>query len=125
MTPTPESLRRTADAIEAKEAGKPWQLRIIGMETWTDSSHNNSIGGLDSYEFRPKPTKKLRPWTFDEVPIGSVVIDRNRKIKKVITAVYEKSVAVGSNTDYTTSFEALLRDCLRPDGSPCGVEEEA
>lgn len=125
MTPTAESLRLTADAKDAKEAGKPWQWRAIGMATWNDGAKNDNISKLSDIEYRPKPATKFRPWTFDEVPVGSVVKDRNRKTKRIITAVYEESVALGSNADYTTSFEALLRNCLRPDGSPCGVEEEA
>lgn len=124
MTPKEraDSLRRTADAIEADVESKPWQFRFIGEVKWRSASRGQEIINLDHQEYRPTPEYKLRPWTRKEVPLGCKVISE-AGTRAIIITVSETSVYIGGFIEQT--FEELKRRWKQLDTSePCGVYEE-
>lgn len=73
MTPTPESLRWTAAAIEAKEAGKPIEQRNLHSSSLDIREWKPFVGRLEGiesgWEYRPKPEPATVPWDCaDDVP---------------------------------------------------------
>ena len=75
---------------------------------------------FDSYEYRIKPTAKLRPWTADEVPLGAW--GRNPQYPKTRWLIDRTSIEE-NRIDWCKNYEHST------DGGktwlPCGVLEEA
>lgn len=70
---------------------------------------------------------KVRPWRFEEVPVGALVISYDAR--RMITFCERNlgvKIGVGSTANYVTfTPEEMLRDFTMADGSPCGLKEEA
>ena len=117
---TREQAREAAAVMLAFADGKEVQGRVRGgTAPWTH--HSNLLDGTwdwDAFEFRIKPTAKLRPWTADEVPLGAWIRDKR--------ALHDRSIIAW------TSHQAT-RDVWFDEGEhstdggktwlPCGVEE--
>lgn len=75
---------------------------------------------FDSYEYRIKPTEKLRPWTADEVPLGGQI---RSKANTDYRMLIDRTANHGVREDWLKSYEHST------DGGktwlPCGVVEEA
>lgn len=73
---------------------------------------------FDSYEYRIKPTAKLRPWTADEVPVGGQI---RSKANTDYRMLIDRTANHGVREDWLKSYEHST------DGGktwlPCGVEE--
>ena len=72
-------------------------------------------------------TKKLRPWTFAEVPVGAVVRHKERNGEQMIvgkepkTLGYEIPIYVAHYGTYTPV--SIMDHFTMLDGSPCGAED--
>lgn len=75
---------------------------------------------------KSKP-KTLRPWTFEEVPVGAVVRNKETKEESLIVSKSKGNngpfVLVPDDQAGIISCGKLLNYFELLDGSPCGVEE--
>jgi hypothetical protein len=90
-----------------------------GSAVWT--STDNPLWNWEHYDYRIKPTVKLRPWTPDEVPLGAWV--RNTQYPKTRWLIDRTSSEENRKDWLDTKYEHST------DGGknwlPCGVVEEA
>jgi hypothetical protein len=89
-----------------------------GSGVWT--STDNPLWNWEHYDYRIKPTTKLRPWTADEVPLGMQA--RNREYPKTRWLI-DRTSNEENRKDWCEKYEHSI------DGGknwlPCGVVEEA
>jgi hypothetical protein len=90
-----------------------------GSGVWT--STNNPLWNWEHYDYRIKPTAKLRPWTADEVPLGAWM--RNKSVQ------YDRWIIVHLQYSSRNREEWLNNYEHSTDGGktwlPCGVVEDA
>lgn len=71
--------------------------------------------------------KKLRPWTFEEIPVGTVVRHKESNGEQMIVGKEPKTlgnqilIRVAHHVIYTPV--SIMERFTMLDGSPCGVEE--
>ena len=75
---------------------------------------------FDSYEYRIKPTAKLRPWTADEVPLGAWMRFKRNPQDRVLLGW----VSVQSDRDFWLDEREHSTDGGKT-WLPCGVMEES
>lgn len=80
------------------------------------------------YQYRIKPTKTLRPWTKDEVPLGAWIKSKDANWKAVIAGFSDDGDIGTIGGDF--SCDIAFKHCEHSlDGGktwlPCGVEEES
>lgn len=107
------------DGYEIQHRMKKCDSRSVLKPDWCDT--DAPWWDFDSYEYRIKPTAKLRPWTADEVPLGA--------------QVRSKSYHPDHRSLITTSGNSIHREGWlngyehSTDGGktwlPCGVVEES
>jgi hypothetical protein len=145
MNSTLELMKNNIDEYiaiqQAYRIGRKIELRVRGstgewmcFDIQYDLSRNSGVEHLfnfNEYEYREKPEKKYRPWTFEEVPWGVRLVSKmnnpNMKVVRMIVSVeYDKTDTVvylgGIEVSSPTTTKQILHDWLMPDGSPCGVE---
>jgi hypothetical protein len=101
------------------------------MQAWVDGKEIQTIyAGVwllastprwdwDDTEYRIKPTAKLRPWTADEVPLGSIMRTKGLEGRCII---------IDTETSDDRSYWLNAREHSTDGGKtwlPCGVMEEA
>lgn len=123
MTPTSASLRLTADAKDAFEAGNKIQVHSLEYphHPWKDCDH--PVWGLFSSEYRPTSAHKFRPWTAEEVPLGAILqfkLSGNRFL--IIGSSKHTNVFVYFGNGFDRA-ENILELCTLANGQPCGTEE--
>ena len=64
-----EQTKETIRVMDASINGMEVESKLIGTYDWV-LDKNPSWNWLN-YDYRIKPTAKLRPWTADEVPLGA------------------------------------------------------
>jgi hypothetical protein len=111
---------QTKEAIKVMQAfvdGKEVQARDVGLERW------NAViiprWNLEDFEYRIKPTPTLRPWTADEVPLGSIMRTKGLEGRCII---------IDTETSDDRSYWLNAREHSTDGGKtwkPCGVMEEA
>jgi hypothetical protein len=88
-----------------------------GSGVWT--STDNPLWNWEHYDYRIKPTRAFRPWTADEVPLGS----------QCRTQGDTKRFLIVRTSDESTRDEWLNKCEHSTDGGktwlPCGVVEES
>lgn len=122
---TPESLRQTAAAMEAKQAGKPIQYRRYDSSsgTWWDVSHPE--WEIAVCEYRPKPEPVSRPWNRETLPPLPFEVRHNvTKNRLTVVLANEDHVNLGAVGD-NIKYDRLLEIFTMADGSPCGIAEPA
>ena len=88
-----------------------------GSGVWT--STDNPLWNWEHYDYRIKPTTKLRPWTADEVPLGSIMRTKGLEGRCII---------IDTETSDDRSYWLNAREHSTDNGKtwlPCGVMEEA
>lgn len=124
MTLKPDSLRQTADAIEAWAAQKPCQQRQIGSATWNDMVTGvHYISRLNDWEYRPTPEpplRVLRPWKREEVPLGAEITSKISGNRYIIIGAEPSFVFLGIGA---MLCEQVLSDFTLANGDPCGTYE--
>jgi hypothetical protein len=89
-----------------------------GSGVWT--STHKPLWNWEHYDYRIKPTPKLRPWTADEVPLGMQA--RNSKYPKTRWLI-DRTSSEENRIDWCKNYE------YSTDGGktwlPCGVVEES
>lgn len=82
----------------------------------------------DDLDYRIKPTKTLRPWTKDEVPLGAWLRSKENGWRALIFEV-RRDGQMEINNSSITPYSALRYCEHSTDGGktwkPCGVEEES
>jgi len=127
------------ETIAAAWAGKPIQFRFNNLQdVWydvTNKNHTPNHWADHSFEYRIKPepptpqAPKWRPWTLEEVPVGSVVRRKSATTERALitrtTRVYGKDLVVLSFYQNRGVPPAeLLRDyVLDAEENPCGILE--
>ena len=114
------NIEQTKEAIKVMQAfvdGKEVQARDVGLERW------NAViiprWNLEDFEYRIKPTPTLRPWTTDEVPLGSIMRTKGLEGRCII---------IDTETSDDRSYWLNAREHSIDNGKtwhPCGVMEEA
>lgn len=138
MKPTPESLRRTADAIESYriDSNTPIEMRCLNGGNWGRVEFPN-FNSIANYEYRRAPEPVTRPWSKPEDvpgPVCWLMLDTTLQddfLTQVLTvgdcgvrAVFED----GRVAFLTWERLALLNPRNSTDRktfSPCAVTEEA
>ena len=113
------NIEQTKEAIRVMQAfvdGKEVQARDVGLERW------NAViiprWNLEDFEYRIKPTPTLRPWTADEVPLGSIMRTKGLEGRCII---------IDTETSDDRSYWLNAREHSTDGGKtwkPCGVMEE-
>ena len=129
---TKEQAREAIKVMQAWIDGKEAQHRIKKCDSrsglkpdWCDT--DSPWWDFDSYEYRIKPTKTLRPWTADEVPLGAWLRHSKQGRKAIIMDVtFDHNIGIHGSY-FSPQF--VLENCEHSlDGGktwlPCGVEEE-
>lgn len=119
---TREQAREAAAVMLAFADGKEVQVRVRGgTAPWTH--HSNLLDGTwdwDAFEFRIKPTAKLRPWTAYEVPLGAWMRSKrnpqDRMLIHWVSSECDREMWLDKNEHSTDGGKTWL---------PCGVMEEA
>ncbi len=125
--------RKLLPIIEAFAKGIKIQCRPLRFtdEKWHDT--DDASFDLELCEYRVKPSEKLRPYKFEEVPVGEVI--RSKKSdghRGLITGVKcnpyvgpynhrELILSIGANKQIDEN--ELLKYWVKADGSPLGVLE--
>lgn len=122
------------EALQEIEAGNRIEYRRKGtQDNWIDGTtcnwrypHDN-----ETWEFRRKAQKKLRPWSPEEVPVGALYKWHGHV--SVILAVTNNSILRFVTKDGTIGGNYLYLGCLDKESLhsldngktwlPCGVEE--
>jgi hypothetical protein len=114
------NIEQTKEAIKVMQAfvdGKEVQARDVGLERW------NAViiprWNLEDFEYRIKPTPTIRPWTADEVPLGSIMRTKGLEGRCII---------IDTETSDDRSYWLNAREHSIDNGKtwlPCGVMEEA
>ena len=109
---------QTIESIRIMQAyvdGKEVESKLIGTYDWV--LDKNPSWNWFNYDFRIKPTPVLRPWTADEVPLGSWM--RN--------LAGTRCLIVDTATDLTR-WDWSMANMHSTDGGvtwkPCGVLED-
>lgn len=100
------------DGKEVQHLGKKWK------PDWCDT--HEPFWNLEHYEYRIKPTAKLRPWTSDEVPLGAWM--REKK------ALHDRRILAWTSSQADRDMWLDEREHSIDLGKtwlPCGVVEEA
>ena len=114
------NIEQTKEAIRVMQAfvdGKEVEVLHRGLEgsvTTTNPSWN-----WTNCFFRIKPTPTLRPWTADEVPLGSIMRTKGLEGRCII---------IDTETSDDRSYWLHAREHSTDSGKtwlPCGVMEEA
>lgn len=121
---------------EAKEHIKILQAFIDGKvierihnscdedDKWLVVPKNHDDWNFAEYEYRIKPEPAYRPWTFDEIPVGTIVKSKSKSIVSMI--VRKEEGFPGKRKDMVFvgwikhSKDTLFIHYTMMDGSPCG-----
>jgi hypothetical protein len=110
---------------QTKEAIRVMQAFVDGKEVEAlspDKKWRRTPGprwGWDDTEYRIKPTPTFRPWTADEVPLGSIMRTKGLEGRCII---------IDTETSDDRSYWLNAREHSTDGGKtwhPCGVMEEA
>ena len=110
----------TIEAIRVMQAfvdGKEVQYEVPNKE-WITT--DQPAWNFKSYNYRIKPTAKLRPWTADEVPVGGQIRSKHSRDYRFLI---DRTANAEVREDWLKGYEHST------DGGktwlPCGVVEEA
>lgn len=116
---------QTIEAINVMQAwvdgSKNLQYRPRDLDLWHDIYPDDPIHlcwDWDTFDYRIKPTAKLRPWTADEVPLGAWMRFKRKPEDRVLLGW----VSVQADRDLWLSEREYSTDCGKT-WLPCGVEE--
>lgn len=94
------------------------ECRLRGSSIWFID--NDPTWNWDAVEYRIKPTKTMRPWTADEVPVGGQIRSKQSRDYRFLI---DRTANAEVREDWLKGYEHSL------DGGktwkPCGVEEES
>ena len=111
---TKEAIRVMQAYVDGKEVEFKW-----GSMDW--NSTDKPEWNWSAYDYRIKPTAKLRPWTADEVPLGAWM--RNKSVQYDRWIIVHLQYSSRNREEWCKNYEHST------DGGknwlPCGVEEEA
>ena len=107
-----------ADGKEVQHRTKKRDSRSGLKPDWCDT--DSPWWDFDSYDYRIKSTAKVRPWTVDEVPLGSVVRYKTDPQRRFLLV----------NVESELGRRELFEKCEVSAGCgfkwlPCGVVEES
>lgn len=106
--------RKVTDVIYHN--GSPWGYMIYTVAM-------GHFPSTDVHRLIPKPKPKTyRPWTRDEVPVGSVVKSKTNGFRGMITGVASCGDMIRIS-DSSQTVKYVFDNYEMLDGSPCGVEE--
>ena len=105
-----------ADGKEVQHRIKKCDSRSVLKPDWCDT--DAPWWDFDSYEYRIKPTEKLRPWTADEVPLGAWMRFKRNPQDRVLLGW----VSVQADRDMWLHEREYSTDGGKT-WLPCGVEE--
>ena len=71
----PEQTKEAIRVMQAFVDGKEVECTRLGYSDWRPSGP--PCWSWNTFDYRIKPTAKLRPWTADEVPLGAQVRSRS------------------------------------------------
>ena len=118
---TIEAIRVMQAFVDGKEVqvrSRKWNPRESLKPDWVDEEL--SCWNFEDFDYRIKPTAKLRPWTADEVPLGAWM-----RFKKVID---DRRILAWTSTQRDRDMWLDEREHSTDLGKtwlPCGVVEEA
>ena len=109
---TKEAIRVMQAFVDGKEVelrvGDEWKRTFIPLWQW----HTD--------DYRIKPTAKLRPWTADEVPLGSIMRSKRKPEDRMlihwVSSQCDREMWLDKNEHSTDGGKTWL---------PCGVVEDA
>ena len=107
-----------ADGKEVQVRSRKWNPRESLKPDWVDEEL--SCWNFEDFDYRIKPTAKLRPWTADEVPLGA-------QMRTGTNGEYRWLI---DTSGHNRARKEWLESCEHStDGGktwlPCGVVEEA
>jgi hypothetical protein len=109
---TIEAIRVMQAYVDGKEVEFKW-----GSMDW--NSTDKPEWNWSAYDYRIKPTAKLRPWTADEVPLGAWI-----RYKR---ALHDRSILAWTSNQADRDMWLDEREHSTDGGKnwlPCGVVEE-
>jgi len=113
-----EQTKETIRVMDASINGMEVESKLIGTYDWV-LDKNPSWNWLN-YDYRIKPTAKLRPWTADEVPLGAWMRFKRNPQDRVLLGW----VSVQADRDLWLDEREYSTDGGKT-WLPCGVVEES
>jgi hypothetical protein len=116
---TKEAIRIMQAFVDGKEVqrhGKKWNPKESLKPDWSDI--DEPCWDFDNCYYRIKPTPTFRPWTADEVPLGSIMRTKGLEGRCII---------IDTETSDDRSYWLNAREHSTDKGVtwlPCGVMEE-
>ena len=113
---------QTIEAIRVMQAfvdGKEVEWRYRSIEGWDTIITISPKWNWEDCEYRIKPTATLRPWTVDEVPLGSIMRTKGLEGRCII---------IDTETSDDRSYWLHAREHSIDNGKtwlPCGVMEKS
>lgn len=123
---TKEETKKEISIMQAYVNGKQIQYRKDNGGEWYDT--DTPLWCWHETQYRIKPEKKVRPYTFDEMceavkEHGLLV--KTKGIKETFTICGFDETNVFYKTDTCETYEDFLNNNVWfDDNSPCGIEEE-
>lgn len=126
---TNKEIKQAAEVMLAAAEGK--QIQVAGKESnlWVDCMYSPEWDWAEN-TYRIKPTKTLRPWKPEDVPLGAQTrIDEVPQERDMIVGVNSIGVLLANDSGAYPFKDLLeLREYSTDGGitwSPCGVEVES
>jgi hypothetical protein len=116
------NIEQTKEAIRIMQAfvdGKEVHSRCLGIEEWREKPAAFTWNWRD-FEYRIKPTLKLRPWTADEMPLGAQMrskLDPSRRWLACNTGTDNDRMELLETSEHSIDNGKTWH--------PCGVMEES
>jgi hypothetical protein len=124
---TTEQLKRAGEVMIAAAQKKPLQLKGKDDTEWSDSEGGEHLEwNWNGFDYRIKPTKTLRPWKPEEVPVGAQL--KQGGTRWLIVGA-DSSGMVRFSTEGNLHTSKLSGYTHSADGGktwhPCGVEVDS
>jgi hypothetical protein len=127
---TNEELKHAANVMYAAHAGGvEIQCRAGGRSEWVTTPIDILVWNWQTCDYRIKPTKTLRPWTHEEVPVGAQTrVQQFPHERTMIVGVTSTGVLLAQdNGSYPFGDLLKFREHSTDSGKtwkPCGIEVE-
>ncbi len=68
---TNEEIKKAGEVMIAAAEGRVIQVKNVSGLVWADTNPSDAGWNWNHFTYRIKPTKTLRPWKPEEVPLGA------------------------------------------------------
>lgn len=121
-------------AIQLREVFNAWcdgqTIQYKYGTAWMDIKYDASFDPNDKYEYRIKPTPKLRAWRAEEVPVGALIRVKGNDVFAVFVIIGKRMDEIFFGADHkihTTEEVFIAHEHSTDNGQtwhPCGTLDQ-